>query len=121
MLGGLLSEVCDDQAALGLRLLGPARTAPRYRLWLLDERFGVLGHAAADGASIPGELCEIDEGDWERLLLDEPAGVLVEDVVLDDGRHAAAGFCDPAVLEARGTDITAHGGFAAYWRTARGA
>ena len=121
MLGGLLSEVCDDQAALGLRLLGPARTAPRYRLWLLEERFGVLGHAGTGGASIPGELCEIDEADWARLLLDEPAGVVVEDVLLEDGRRAAAGFGEPAVLAERGTDITSHGGFAAYWRATRGA
>jgi gamma-glutamylcyclotransferase (GGCT)/AIG2-like uncharacterized protein YtfP len=114
VIGSALREVCGDQAALGLTFIEEARTAPRYRLYSLDDRFAALIEDERAGISVPGELVEVDEGRLEELLASEPPGVGQAAVELDDGRVVSAAFADPSLLPADARDITGFGGFAAY-------
>jgi hypothetical protein len=115
-IGSALREVCGDQAALGLRFLEEARTAPRYRLFALEDRFAALVPTDKGGISVPGELVEIDDERWPELVATEPEGIDPGPIELEDGRTVTAALGDEAYLTEHGVEITEHGGFAAYLR-----
>jgi gamma-glutamylaminecyclotransferase len=119
VIGSALREVCGDQAALGLEFVAEARTAPRYRLYSLEDRWAALVPVDEGGISVPGELVELPEQRWAEILATEPPGITPGPVELDDGRMVTAALGDPGYLEEHGRDITAHGGFAAYLRSTR--
>lgn len=116
VIGSALQEVCGDQEALGLRLIEPASTAPRYRLYSLDDRFAALVPDEDDGIAVPGELVEVNEERWEELAATEPEGITPGPVELADGRTVTAALGDPTYMAKHGTEITAYGGFLAYVR-----
>lgn len=116
VIGSALREVCGDPAALGLTFLEEVSTAPRYRLYAIEDRFAALVEVADGGISVPGELAELPDELLEEVLASEPPGVTQGPVELADGRVASCAFGDPAVMAEDGRDITAWGGFAAYWR-----
>jgi hypothetical protein len=117
VIGSALREVCGDQAALGLQFLQEARTAPRYRLFALDDRFAALVETDEGGISVPGELVELDDERWPALLATEPEGIDPGPVELDDGRTVTAALGDPGILGRDGVEITEHGGFVAYLKS----
>jgi allophanate hydrolase len=116
VIGSALRELCGDQAALGLQFLETARTAPRYRLYSIDDAYAALVEDAEAGAVIAGELVEVAPERLEELLAGEPPGVVQAPVELEDGRVVSAAFAQPSAV-AGALEITAHGGFAAYRRS----
>jgi hypothetical protein len=115
-IGSALREVCGDQAALGLRFLEEARTAPRYRLFALGGTHAALVPTEEGGISVPGELVEIDDERWPVLVATEPEGIDPGPIELEDGRTVTAALGDEAYLTEHGVEITEHGGFANYLR-----
>jgi hypothetical protein len=118
-IGSALREVCGDQAALGLTFLEEAQTAPKYRLYSIDDRHAALVEDAENGISVPGELVEIPDDRWEEILASEPPGVTQAPVELLDGRVVTAAFGDAEQMAARAREITEFGGFAAFIRARR--
>ena len=116
VVGSALREVCGDQAALGLTFLEEVSTAPRYQLYALGDRFAALVEVGEGGISVPGELVELPDDRLEEILASEPPGVTQGPIELADGRIVSGATGDPAVMAEHGRDITAWGGFAAYWR-----
>jgi len=127
--------------AAGGTLLGPACTAPCYRLYALDTRPpkpGLVRVAAADastpstssipstpstfstssGASIAGELWRLPAAGFARFMAGLAAPMAVGRVVLDDGRDVLGFLCEPAAVRGA-ADITSFGGWRA-WRTIGG-
>jgi gamma-glutamylcyclotransferase (GGCT)/AIG2-like uncharacterized protein YtfP len=104
----------------GGRFLGEVRTAPRYRLFLVDG-WPALGEVGADGgAAIAAELYELSEEHVERLVVIEPPGWRRASIELEDGRRAEAFLAD-AELVGRGEDISAHGDWASFVASRGGA
>jgi gamma-glutamylaminecyclotransferase len=99
----------------GAELLEGVDTAPRYRLWEIDGRWPALIEDD-DGVAIAAELYEITPPHLARLAEIEPSGWKRAPVELADGRSAEAFLGDPG-LRARGHDVSAHGGWAAYMAT----
>ena len=95
----------------GGRFLGEVRTAPRYRLFLVDG-WPALAEVG-DGAAIAAELYELNEEHVGRLAGIEPPGWRRAPVQLEDG-HRAEAFLADEELVARGKDISEHGGWAAF-------
>lgn len=116
IIGSALREICGDQSAFGLTFLEEVSTAPRYRLYAIDDRFAALLEVAEGGVSVQGELAELPDELLEEILASEPPGVTQGPAELTDGRVVSCAFGDPAVLAEKARDITAWGGFAAYWR-----
>ena len=116
MIGSALREVCGDQAALGLRFVEEARTASRYRLFALGDRYAALVETDSGGIAVPGELVELDDERWPELLATEPEGIEPGPVELENGRTVTAALGDEGYLTEHGVEITEHGGFAAYLR-----
>jgi RimJ/RimL family protein N-acetyltransferase/gamma-glutamylcyclotransferase (GGCT)/AIG2-like uncharacterized protein YtfP len=96
----------------GARLIERTRTAPRYRLYLVDEMWPALV-PADDGVEIECEVYEAGEDLLTRLAQLEPPGWNRRPLELVDGRTVAAFIADPA-LGAQGEDVSAHGGWPAF-------
>ncbi len=107
---------------LGAPLLGPATTAPRYHFYSVGDRFPGLVPVEDGGASIAGELYELEEHAWfDSLLPSEPPELRPGLITLSDGQEVHAMIleldrADPAEL----INITSFGGWRAYWAS-RGA
>jgi allophanate hydrolase len=96
----------------GARLVERARTAPRYRLFVVDGMWPALV-PAADGVAIECELYDCSEELLARLARVEPPGWERAPLELADGRRVEAFLGDPALVP-RGVDVSAHGGWAAF-------
>jgi allophanate hydrolase len=96
----------------GARFVEPVETAPRYRLFEVDERWPALIEDD-DGFAIAAELYEIEPAHVTRLTELEPSGWASAPVELSDGRTVDA-FLGSPDLRARGVDVSSHGGWAAY-------
>jgi allophanate hydrolase len=111
----------------GGTLLGPAATAPAYRLYALDTqppkpglvRVGPLPAApAAAGASIAGEVWRLPATGLARFMTGLAAPMAIGRVGLDDGRDVLGFLCEPVAVSGA-ADITRFGGWRAW--TGRGA
>jgi hypothetical protein len=98
------------------RFLGEARTAPRYRFYVYQDRFPALWPVADGGVSVPGELVELPlEAVRDEFLPVEPPELELGVIELDDGSASLAVVLRPDV-HARGTglvDISDYGGWRA--------
>lgn len=102
---------------LGARLLGPARTAPCYRLYSLPggppHRPGLARTADGSGAPITLELWSVPEARLGTFLAGIPAPLGLGTVLLEGGEEVKGFICEPAGL-ADAQDITRFGGWRAY-------
>ena len=96
----------------GARFVEAVATAPRYRLFEVDERWPALVEDD-DGVAVAAELYELDLAHLARLTELEPPGWAAAPVELADGR-SVDGFLGDPELRARGVDVSEHGGWAAY-------
>ncbi|MGE0255388.1 MAG: allophanate hydrolase [Alphaproteobacteria bacterium] len=101
--------------ARGARRIGPALTAPRYRLYALPggppARPGMV--RAADGAAIEVELWRLDHAGLGAVLAEIPSPLGLGRVELADGSMVTGFVCEAwATADAR--DITAYGGWRAF-------
>lgn len=101
IIGSALRKVCGDQKALGLTFIREARTAPNYRLYEVKRQFTALVEVEEGGVSILGELCDLSQENYEKLLI-------------DDGTRTLCAVSSFATLPSHATDISEHGGFVAY-------
>jgi gamma-glutamylcyclotransferase (GGCT)/AIG2-like uncharacterized protein YtfP len=104
----------------GAEFLGETRTAPRYRLYSIDDRHPGMVEVAEGGVAVAGELYRVPEDVWRRVQAGEPPHLYRGRVTLADGREVDGILYPRDRLDARHLDISAHGGWRAYWR-ARGA
>jgi gamma-glutamylcyclotransferase (GGCT)/AIG2-like uncharacterized protein YtfP len=114
VIGSALRSLGVDQGALGLTFREETRTAPRYRLYAVADRYAALLEDAAEGRSIAGELVEVDDARFGEILALEPPGITQGPVVLADGRIVSGAIGDPSRMAADGLEITRFGGFAAF-------
>jgi hypothetical protein len=97
--------------------LGEARTAPKYRFYVYQDRFPALWPVAEGGVSVPGELIELPlEAVRDEFLPVEPPELELGVVELVDGSASLAVVLRPDV-HAGGTglvDISDYGGWRRY-------
>jgi allophanate hydrolase len=107
----------DRLTERGGRLVGPAATAPRYRLYALADlgagaRPGLI-RADEGGASVEVEVWELAPAEIGAIAEEVPGPLAIGHLELGDGEQVLGFVC-----EAHGAggamDITAHGGWRAY-------
>lgn len=106
-----------ELVAAGGRLLGPAATAPCYRLYALDTRPAKPGLVRTGperaGASIAGELWRLPAAGFARFMTGLAVPMAIGRVRLDDGRDVLGFLCEPAAVPGA-ADITSYGGWRAW-------
>jgi allophanate hydrolase len=120
--------------AAGGTLLGPAATAPSYRLYALDTQppkpglvrvepppAASAGASAAGeaGASITGEVWRLPAAGFARFMTGLAVPMAIGRVRLDNGRDVLGFLCEPAAVRGA-ADITRFGGWRG-WIGGRGA
>jgi allophanate hydrolase len=105
----------DRLTERGGRLVGPALTAPLYRLYALPEgtRPGLVGVGEADGASVEIEVWELAPAALGELVGEVPGPLAIGHVELSGGERIAGFVCEGQGVEGA-RDITAHGGWRGY-------
>jgi gamma-glutamylaminecyclotransferase len=114
--GSALSGQPDHQNLHGARLVGPVRTAPKYRLHSVKDGWhpGIY-EVESGGIAILGELYEPTQEQYEALMAGEPPDMYEADIMLEDGSRASAMLYPRELVEKHGyLDISHHGGWAAY-------
>ena len=102
----------------GGRLLGPAATAPVYRLFALDTDPPKPGLVRGGGTSITGELWALSPAGLGSLLAILPQPMALGRVALSDGTEVVGFLCEPAALDSA-EEISAFGGWRDYQAAAR--
>jgi adenine/guanine/hypoxanthine permease len=97
------------------RFIGPARTAPRYRLLSVrDLHPAMIPAGASPGAAITGELYELDLVQLQHVLDHEPPGLGLGVVELEDGSRTMGILWTAQNMPEPATDISAYGGWREY-------
>jgi allophanate hydrolase len=102
----------------GAKWVGPASTAPLYRLVRLDTsppKPGLMRVGAVDGASIRGELWLVGNAMLGEFLAALPAPMALGRVTLADGTEVVGFGCALDAWHA-GEDISRHGDWLTYLR-----
>jgi AGZA family xanthine/uracil permease-like MFS transporter len=100
----------------GARFVSEARTAPRYRLFSIGDVHPGMTPTDQDGVSVAGEIYEVELGQLERLLADEPAGLGLGVVELESADKMLGIFWVAAELPATAVEISEFGGWREYRR-----
>jgi gamma-glutamylcyclotransferase (GGCT)/AIG2-like uncharacterized protein YtfP len=93
-----------------------ATTQPCYRLWSIDDRHPAMVRVSSGGSAVAVEVWSIPAQAVAHILENEPEGLTVGRVRLDDGAVVLGVLGEPAVCEGQ-KEITAFGGWRAYIAT----
>jgi hypothetical protein len=106
-------ELNDNLLAAGGRFVRAARTAQVYRLWSIDERHPAMIRVSTGGTAIAVEIWSVPAGGLTSILRQEPPGLCIGKIQLDDGSEVLGMLGEPILCEGQ-REITAYGGWRAY-------
>lgn len=98
-----------------------AFTAPCYRIWSIDDDHPAMVRVTdGEGARIALEVWSVPRSGLAGILLNEPPGLSIGKVQLDDGSTVLGVLGEPAIVEGQ-REITKYGGWRAYVAAEKGA
>ena len=115
--GTAMSGQKDHGCLAGSTFVGPARTAAKYRFFVLREEFPGLFSVEHGGRMIVGELYDMPEHVLrDQLLPGEPRELALGEIELEDGEIVNAMLLVPDRITPgdKVVDIAELGGFRAY-------
>ena len=114
--GSALRGQPDHGNLQNAKFIKPAKTQALYRLHAAGNGWHpAIYQVQTGGISIPGEVYEITEADYEYLLAKEPPDMYPGDVILEDGETLTAMLYPQELVEKyHWPDISHYGGWAAY-------
>lgn len=114
--GTLMRGLALHDNLRGASFLREARTAPAYRLFSIGDVHPGMFRDDARGRAIDGELFDVPPDVLQRVVDQEPEGLYVGDVELEDGERVP-GVLFPPALTSGHLEITHLGGWRAYLAT----
>jgi gamma-glutamylcyclotransferase (GGCT)/AIG2-like uncharacterized protein YtfP len=98
----------------GAEFLEVTRTAPRYRLYSIDDRHPGMFAVEEGGVSVAGELYRVPADVWARVEAGEPPNLYKGPVLLIDGRTVDGILYPRELAEGHYRDISEYGDWRAY-------
>ncbi|MGQ0556565.1 MAG: allophanate hydrolase-related protein [Nitrospiraceae bacterium] len=90
------------------------QTEPTYRLWTInDEHPAMLRVTDGTGVKVVVEIWSVPAAGLAGILLNEPPGLCIGKVRLEDGSIVLGVLGEPALVEGH-PEITAYGGWRSY-------
>lgn len=111
-------ELNPNMIAAGASFVREARTAPCYRLWTIGDRHPAMQRTRGEGAQVALELWDVPLAGLASILMNEPPGLSIGKVLLEDGSIVLGVLGEPFLCEGQG-EITGFGGWRAYIAAAR--
>jgi hypothetical protein len=91
-----------------------AHTEPAYRLWTVnDDHPAMVRVTDGSGVKVALEVWSVPAAGLASILLNEPPGLSIGKVKLEDGSIVLGVLGEPALVEGQ-REITAYGGWRAY-------
>jgi gamma-glutamylcyclotransferase (GGCT)/AIG2-like uncharacterized protein YtfP len=109
-------ELNPNMLAAGATFVREDKTAACYRIFSIGDRHPAMLRTAGDGARVALEIWEVPADSIAQILLNEPPGLSVGKVQLDDGSIVLGVLGEPFLCEGQ-REITALGGWRAYIAT----
>jgi hypothetical protein len=106
-------ELNPNMLAAGAEFAEEARTAPCYRLWSIRDVHPAMVRYRFDGVSVAVELWNVPAAGLAQILLQEPPGLTIGKITLEDGREVLGVLGEPALCEGC-REISHFGGWRAY-------
>ena len=98
---------------VGARFLYETLTAPEYRLWSIDDEYPAMIRIKEGGVSVTVEVWELPVLGLFMVFQQEPPGLCLGMVKLNDGKQALGILGEPYLCEGK-KEISAFGGWRAY-------
>ncbi len=92
-----------------------AKTAPCYRIWSIDDSYPAMIRVGQGGAAIALEVWRVPLAGLGIVLSQEPPGLAIGKVTLEDGEEVLGVIGEPLTVEGK-KEITHYGGWRAYQR-----
>lgn len=107
-------KLSPNMAAAGATFVRETRTEPVYRLWTInDDHPAMIRVTDSSGAAVAVEVWSVPAAGLAGILLNEPAGLSIGKVRLEDGSTVLGVIGEPALVEGQ-REITEHQGWRAY-------
>lgn len=106
-------ELNGNMLAAGAVFVREARTEPTYRLWSIGDRHPAMLRVASGGISVAVEVWQVPLAGLGTILLQEPPGLSIGKVRLEDGEEML-GVLGEQILCESGREISEHGGWREY-------
>jgi AGZA family xanthine/uracil permease-like MFS transporter len=98
----------------GAEFLEACRTAPRYRLYSIDDVHPGMFEVPQGGVAVDGELYRVPDDVLRRVEAGEPPGLYRGAVELSDGRRVQGILYPRHLAEGIHRDISSFGGWREY-------
>jgi gamma-glutamylcyclotransferase (GGCT)/AIG2-like uncharacterized protein YtfP len=99
----------------GAEFLGAFDTAPRYRVYSIDDIHPGMFEVAEGGVAVAGEMYRLPDDVWQRVEAGEPPNLYKGPVTLADGRVVDGILYPRELAEGHHRDISEYGGWREYW------
>ena len=112
-------ELEQNLLGVGARFLREARTQPCYRLWSIRDVHPAMIRVrpgTEPSTAVEVEVWEVPAAGLASVLLQEPEGLTIGNVELEDGQTVLGVVGEPALVEGM-REITAWGGWRAYLKS----
>jgi len=111
-------ELNSSMLALEGRFIAEAKTAPIYRMWTINDQYPAMIRDNHRGADITLELWEVPNNRLVTLLENEPPGLVLGWIILENGQNVLGILGEPYLID-QGLEITHFHGWREYLRYSR--
>jgi hypothetical protein len=107
-------QLNSNMVAAKATFVREAKTEPAYRLWTInDEHPAMLRVTDGTGTKVAVEVWSVPASGLVEILLNEPPGLCIGKVLLEDGNVVLGVLGESALVEGH-REITAYGGWRDY-------
>jgi len=106
-------ELNENLTSIGAAFVREDQTDTHYKLWSIDDKYPAMLRTLGNGNHVAVEVWEVPAEELVTLLQNEPPGLSVGKVILEDGSVMLGIIAEPFLCENR-HEITQHGGWRAY-------
>ena len=106
-------ELNPNMINAGATFVREAVTVPAYRIWSINDRHPAMIRVASGGVSVALEVWAVPPDGLAKILMQEPPGLCIGKVKLQDGEEVLGVLGEPLLCEGQ-REITQHGGWRAY-------
>ncbi len=106
-------ELSPNMLAVGASFVREDQTDACYRIWSIDDRHPAMLRTPGAGTNVALEIWSVPLAGLAAILQNEPPGLSIGKVVLQDGSIVLGVLGEPFLCEGK-REITAHGGWRAY-------
>lgn len=106
-------ELNPNLLNVGATFAREAKTDSCYRVWSIDDRHPAMMRTPGEGGKVALEIWDVPPAGLASVLLNEPPGLAIGKVVLEDG-SVVLGVLGEPFLCANRLEITQFGGWRSY-------